>query len=108
METAVLVSENLAQFCPATHHYSCSDGRWLLVTVVAMDVPETLGTFGVRTAISRMEVATRAAVFLSDEDGTVLDSDGDPANGMTPIGTFDLDSHEAALLALGYELIGDH
>lgn len=104
METAVLINADLTQFCPTTHHYQCSDGRWLLVTVVSLDVPDPSGTLGVRPAMARVEAATKAAVFLSDEDGTVLDADGDPANGMTPLATFDADTHEAVLAALGYEI----
>lgn len=104
MHTAVLASSNLTQFCPTTHHYQCSDGTWLLVTVVNLDVPETLGTFGVRPATARMQVATKAAVFLSDQDASVVDADGDPSNGMTPLATFDVETHAAALVELGYEV----
>lgn len=103
MESATLRGENLTQFCPTTNLYECSDGRWLLISVVTMDVPETLGTFGVRPAVSQMSVATNAAVFLSDEDANVLDADGDPANGMTPLQVFPhADGHSAILAALEY------
>ncbi|SDT84341.1 hypothetical protein [Gordonia westfalica] len=54
-------------------------------------------------------------MFLSDERGQVIDYDGDPANGLTPILSTDsksfamtinpdLATHADALAALGYEL----
>ncbi len=105
METAVLVGFNLPQFCPVTNHYQCSDGRWLLVTIPSMDVPETVNYFlGVRMPVAEVQLPSGADVFLSDELANVLDADGDPANGMTPLGTFNVDNHAAALAALGYEL----
>lgn len=109
METATLRGEALSQFCSTTNHYECSDGRWLLVTVVSVDdATARVGTLGVRVAIGRVKVATRTAVFLSDENANVLDADGDPANGLTPLDIpSDIETHEAALSALGYELIGD-
>ncbi|MEX7470193.1 hypothetical protein AB4Z39_10820 [Mycobacterium adipatum] len=104
METATLTAANLSQFCPVTNHYQCSDGRWLLVTIASMDVPETVSYFlGVRVPIAEVHLPVGADVFLSDENATVLDADGDPANGMTPLATFNVNTHAAALAALGYE-----
>jgi hypothetical protein len=105
METATLMAANMSRFCPITNHYQCSDGKWLLVTIPTMDIPETVSFFlGVKVPIAEVQLPVGADVFLSDELGTVLDADGDPSNGMTPYGTFNVDNHAAALAALGYEL----
>lgn len=105
MESAQLVGE-VTHFHPITNHYRCSDGIWLLVTVMRMDSPaepDTAGTLGVRPAVIRTEAATKAAVFLSDENAGVLDADGDPANGMTPLASYDdVASHVEVLARLGY------
>lgn len=103
MESAVLLGE-MTHFHPVTNHYRCSDGVWLLVTVMRMDSPpEPVGTLGVRPAVIRTEAATKAAVFLSDENAVVLDADGDPANGMTPLASYDdVASHAEVLARLGY------
>lgn len=107
MKTAELIATCLPQFCPVTNHYLCSDGSYLLVTVPSMDSPGTLSVFfGVRVPIAKVQLPTGVDVFLSDESAAVLDADGDPSNGMTPIGTFEVDTHEAALAALGYTLEG--
>jgi len=107
METATLVAANLSQFCPVTNHYQCSDGKYLLVTIPSMDIPETVSYFfGVRVPIAKVQLPTGVDVFLADEAAGVLDADGDPSNGMTPLASFEVDTHEAALAALGYELIG--
>lgn len=103
MESATLVAQNLSQFCPVTNHYQCSDGRYLLVTVVSMNVPETLGIFGVKVPIAKAHLPSGVDVFLSDENANVLDADGDPANGMTALATFCADTHGEALAMLGYE-----
>lgn len=104
MATAELITENLPQFCPVTNHYHCSDDTWLLVTVARMDVGETLEFFGVAVPIAQIQLPTAVDVFLSDEDQNILDADGDLSNGMTPIGSFEVDTHEAALAELGYEV----
>jgi len=103
METATLIGENLGQFCPTTNHYYCSDGRYLLVTVASSDTP-TLSAFGIRVPIAKNQLPSGADIFLSDERATVLDADGDPSNGMTPLATFSTDTHSAALAMLGYQL----
>jgi len=108
VETATLVAENLSQFCPVTNHYQCSDGKYLLVTFARMDTVGTLSNFGVRVPIAAVQLPSGVDVFLADADANVLDADGDPSNGMTPVdgSPFEVDSHEGALAALGYELIG--
>jgi hypothetical protein len=93
----------MTSYAPTTNHYRCEDGRHLLVTAHDRDgmVSTPLG----RLPVSRSHLPTTVDVFLADADGVVLDADGDPANGMTPIARLtDVDSHEAALTALGYAL----
>ncbi len=100
MDTATLVAANLPQFCPDTHHYLLPDGRHVLVTVASLDVPATLNALGIRVPIARSHLPRGAQIFLCDESAAILDADGNPANGMTPLGWFDVDTHEAALAAL--------
>lgn len=106
MATAVLKQKNLTQFCPITNLYECSDGIHLLVTVFeSFDVGEAIAaTTGLTIPIARTHMPTGAEVFLSDEDAAVLDADGDPANGMTPLARFPDGGFASALAALGYEL----
>lgn len=110
MPTAQLVKDFVPQFCPITKHYLCEggdyDGQYLLVTVVSMDVPGSVELFGIAVPISRVQLPTSVDVFLSDAEENVLDADGDPSNGMTPVAAFEVDTHEDALAALGYEVIG--
>lgn len=102
--TATLVAEALPQYCPTTNLYACSDGRHLLITIATLDVAGTLNaTLGIIVRISESHLPTGADVFLSDESATVLDADGDPSNGMTPIAHLaDCDDFASALESLGY------
>lgn len=117
MGTATLVAENLSQFCPVTNHYLCSDGRYLLVTYPRLDVlgtlaglpgmTDTLRSIGLSIApVSIKQIHDMPTeVFLADEHATVLDADGDPANGMTPLLRCDGPVPIAdALASLGYTL----
>lgn len=106
MGTATLVAERLSQFCPTTNFYSTDDGKYLLVTVPRLDVPSTIETLtGLTLPISLSHLPTHADVFLADENAVVLDADGDPANGMTPLlRVEDCDNFEAALTAAGFEI----
>lgn len=115
-ETATLVAENLSQFCPVTNHYVCSDGTFLLVTYPRLDVlaqladldfaQEALQALGLAEApISKSHQPRNTEIFLADEHATVLDADGDPANGMTPLLRCDGPLPIAdALAQLGYTL----
>lgn len=110
MLTAQLVSEFLPQFCPITNHYRCSDGdkTWhLLITVPSLDSLGTLEeTLGIVVPVAQSHLPRHVDVFLSDENGVVLDADMDPSNGMTPLGRLDgVATHDAALAAMGYQLI---
>ncbi len=105
MATTQLVSASLPQFCPTTNHYKCSDGRYLLITVATLDSIGTLrGTLGVTLPVSESHLPGTVDVFLADENAIVLDADGDPANGMTPLARFPDGGFASALAALGYEL----
>ncbi|AUV60807.1 minor tail protein [Mycobacterium phage Rem711] len=104
METATLIAEALPQFCPTTNHYRCSDGKYLLITVPTLDPIGTLAeTLGIVVPVAKSHLPTTVDVFLADERATVLDADGDPANGMTPLATFPAGaSHEEVLALMGY------
>lgn len=104
-ETAVLKKAAIGRFCPVTNLYECSDGRHLLVTVKEpWDMGDSVESVtGVRIPISRTHAPTGTEVFLADERGRLIDADGDPANGMTPLKRFDAGTtFEAALSELGY------
>jgi len=104
-ETATLVQEGLPQFCPTTNFYQCSDGRYLLVTIPSVGANALLNQFGVVVPIAKSHLPDRADVFLADEHAVVLDADGDPSNGMTPLAQFEHPAGFAEVLAeLGYEL----
>ncbi|ORA23394.1 DUF7572 family protein [Mycobacterium aquaticum] len=102
MSTASLVAEALPQFAPTTNHYACSDGWYLLVTVHDRLAVATTPSMPFDIPIARSHLPASAEVFLCDEHATVLDADGDPANGMTPLALVDADTHAAALVSLGY------
>lgn len=106
MATAELVGERLPQFCPTTNHYRCSDGLYLLVTVPSLDSVGTLtATLGITVPVATSQLPLRTDVFLSDENALVLDGDGDPANGLTPVASLDgVTDHNEALSLLGYEV----
>ena len=81
-----LIAEALPQFAPTTNHYRLEDGRYVLVTVPAVDIPVPEGVLPIVSGfkVARVEPAP-TEVFLADEYGTPIDADGDPANGMTPL-----------------------
>ncbi|MCT7372680.1 DUF7572 family protein [Mycolicibacterium llatzerense] len=109
MTTATLVGQDLSRYCPTTNWYYCGDGPdgiFLLVTIARYDVPASIEALtGISIPISIVQLPTYADVFLADVDANVLDADGDPANGMTPlIRVPDCDDFATALAAAGYEL----
>ncbi|MGH3956934.1 MULTISPECIES: DUF7572 family protein [Mycobacteroides] len=105
MGTAELLAEMLPQFCPTTNHYRCSDGKYLLVTKPTLDAVGTLkATLGITVPVSASHLPTNVEVFLSNEDAEVVDVDGDLTNGLTPIASFVVGSHDAALAELGYRV----
>lgn len=107
MRTVTVVAENLSWFCSTTNHYRCDDGTYLLVTVPRFYVAETLAARdGITVPISPSHLPTHADVFLADESAVVLDADGDPANGLTPLVRVpDCDNFTDALSAAGFELV---
>ena len=105
MATATLVTQALPQFAPTTNLYACSDGRHLLVTVHDLHVVATTPSMPFDVPIARSHLPSAADVFLSDEAGTVLDADGDPANGMTALAQLDVSTHDDALRELGYTVV---
>ncbi|OBJ41316.1 hypothetical protein A5630_23020 [Mycolicibacterium mucogenicum] len=109
MATATLVGQGLSRYCPTTNHYYCGDredGVFLLVTIPRFDVGGSIeARTGLALPIKEAHLPTHADVFLSDADANVLDADGDPANGMTPLLRVpDCESFEQALAAAGHTL----
>ena len=99
---ADLIAAALPQYAPTTNHYRLDDGRHVLVTVPADVLPLPAGVIPI---VSGIKVTTtepgQTEVFLCDADARVLDADGDPSNGMTPLATFPAGTtHEQALEAL--------
>ncbi|SDT85391.1 DUF7572 family protein [Gordonia westfalica] len=84
MKPATLVAEALPHMPPITNLYSTEDGFLLVLVVEVPDMTSILTSMECRF---RLAVAseTDVSVFLSDERGQVIDYDGDPANGLTPI-----------------------
>lgn len=81
-----LIAARLAQFAPTTNLYRLADGRCVLVTVPDADLPMPPGLAAVLGAVSIDTTApSPTEVFLADEHGALVDADGDPANGLTPI-----------------------
>ena len=97
-----LISEALPQFAPTTNHYRLDDGRHVLVTAPADEMPLPPGVLPIVSGfkVAHVEPAP-TEVFLCDENAVPIDADGDPTNGLTPLlrlpaGT----THEQALDAL--------
>lgn len=117
MATATLVEADVAYACPVTNLYACDNGQHLLVTVRANDYVAGIfeGVTGITMPSALRHVTPCVEVFLADERGQVIDYDGDPSNGLTPILSTDsasfammivpgLSTHAEALEALGYSV----
>jgi len=89
MTTYELVAERVSHLAPCTNFYSLDDGRFLMVTVPVDDMPVQTELIGFMSTIKIAEVVPgRTEVYLCDEYGTLIDGDGDPSNGMTPLAVF--------------------
>lgn len=121
MTAATLVYENHPSHYPTSNLYGIGepddDGRYeqyRLVTVKTISGLAMLAQVqGIPVSLSHAPVGVD--VFLSDDRGMVIDYDGDPANGLTPILSTNprsfamaidpsLRTHDDALEALGYTL----
>lgn len=117
---AQLVEADVSYACPVTNLYKAGD-KHFLVTVRDDSVVGSVfeGVNGFSVPLDSRHVSTCVEVFLADERGQVIDYDGDPANGLTPILSTDsksfamtiipelVDSENPyvdALAALGYSL----
>ena len=85
-----LVREAMSRYAPTTNLYLLDDGRHVLITVPEqhMPVPRDLAVVIDRIRVDDYE-AGPTVVYLADERGRVVDADGDPANGMTPLHVLD-------------------
>ncbi|WP_431840636.1 DUF7572 family protein [Gordonia hongkongensis] len=117
MTTVSLVAEALPHMPPTTNLYRTGDGGYLAVLVVdVLGMGSILTSMGVQVPVARSHITPEVSVFHSDENGVLVDADGDPLNGLTPYASTDpecdvvvrLDSavttHAEALAALGYTL----
>lgn len=98
---------------PTTKLYRLADGSHL--AVLAVDAGAVI--MGVPVSLSHIHA--EVSVFYADENGTLLDADGDPLNGLTPYASTDpeteatiafdaeVSTHESALAALGYTLTSE-
>ncbi|MGP3708473.1 DUF7572 family protein [Gordonia paraffinivorans] len=86
MPKAYLVAEALPWHAPVTNLYRTEDDTYYAVLVldpVAME--QHRADWGIKVPVAVSHVPPTVSVYLSDENGRVIDYDGDPANGMTPI-----------------------
>lgn len=81
----MLIAENLAQFAPRNRLYQVGE-QYVLVVKAGSDIILPDVVMGMRIE-KTMEVPVD--VFLCDENAVLIDADGDPANGMTPLLTLD-------------------
>jgi hypothetical protein len=115
--TATLITENLAGWAPGTHHYRCSDGRYLAVeadplpegTMIPVEAAPLVGQIivavGGDTRQAVKYVARPTVVFLTNEDGVAVDADENDHDPLTPLHTADPGtSHAEALAAMGYKV----
>lgn len=107
METAELVQENLVNYRNQTNLYHCSDGRYLLVSVPkeSSQFFPPLEGLGFGTIVVENETVD---IFLSNEEGQVVDFDDNPVNGMTALASFSskfIENFKDALAIIGYTLI---
>ena len=98
---------------PTTNLYRLDDGSHLAVLVV------DAGAVIMGVPMSLSHIHAEVSVFHSDENGTLLDADGDPLSGLTPYASTDpeteatiafdaeVSTHESALAALGYTLTSE-
>lgn len=96
---------------PTTKLYRLDDGSHLAVLVV------DAGAVIMGVPMSLSHIHSEVSVFHSDENGVLIDADGDPLNGLTPFASSDpetgaavrldaeVSTHADALAALGYTLI---
>lgn len=117
MPLAQLVEANVPYACPVTNLYKAGD-KHFLITVRDDNIVGSVfeGVNGFSVPLDSRHVSTCVEVFLADEHGQVIDYDGDPANGLTPVLSTDsrsfamavapdVSSHAGALAALGYTLV---
>ena len=84
--TASLVAEALQHMPPVTNLYETSDGTYYMVVVTSTPSMRSIMTsVGLRVPAALTHMKPSVSVFLADERGQVIDYDGDPANGLTPI-----------------------
>lgn len=103
---------DLPEHPPRTKLYQDEEGNFFAIMVVN---PFAMQDVGIPLSLSH--VHPESGAFHADKDGTLIDADGDPLNGLTPFASSDPEthaprvllttsSHEEVLLELGYTLEG--
>ncbi|UCZ88680.1 hypothetical protein [Gordonia sp. WA4-43] len=102
---------------PTTKLYRADDGTHLAVLVVDVMGMSLITNATFRVQIEESHIQPEAAVFHADENGALLDADGNLLNGLTPYASTDPESdavirldpgvstHAEAIVALGYTLV---
>ncbi|QGJ92018.1 hypothetical protein SEA_KEELAN_54 [Gordonia phage Keelan] len=115
MASVQVIEKNMPGKCPVSNLYKVDDGTYLVVTV--------LNPYALRGIFAEMNGTTQLShiqpsveVFLCDERGMFIDADGNIENGLNALASTDPNSvavhllpsdvqtHEDALLELGYEI----
>lgn len=86
MPKAYLVAEALPWHAPVTNLYRTDDDTYYAVLVLdPFAMEQHRADWGITVPVAVSHVPQTVSVYLSDEMGRVIDYDGDPANGLTPI-----------------------
>lgn len=114
MKTATLLHSGVPWMPPITNLYVGEDGKYLLVLVTSPNhLRSVLDDMSPGVQIARSHIPVEVSVFLADGNGAVVDYDGTPSNGLTPIVSSNPRSHAGmavpdlmgyadALAVLGY------
>lgn len=105
---AELVAARLVQFAPVTNHYRLTAGQYILVTKPddIQPVPEGLIPVVAGIRVDHV-IPPPCEVFLCDETAQVIDADGDPTNGLTPLLRLDPDTSFEAACTAAEEALAD-
>lgn len=84
------IIETLDYLAPTTTHCVLDCGQHVLVTVPDPILPVPEGLLPIVNGVRISEfVLGPTCVFLADESGGLIDADGDPTNGLTPLLTLE-------------------
>ena len=80
----------IQHFAPRSELHQLDDGRHVIVTVPDGILPVPSGLVQITTELMEHVEAVESPteVFLADENGRVIDADGDPCNGLTALAQY--------------------